>query len=94
MILFSMIFQKKVVTFLAVVATHRNRINPQQNLVWMFRLMMFHVHQEDMKRLEINQTKDVQNLYIKKYKVLLGETKENLNRDLYFIHGSGIDFTL
>lgn len=74
-----MIFQKKVVTFLAVVATHRNRINPQQNLVWMFRLMMFHVHQEDMKRLEINQTKDVLYLY-KNYKTVLEKIKEDLSK--------------
>ena len=43
---------------------------------------------KDMKCLGLNITKFVQDMYIENYKLLMRETKENLNWKIYDIHGS------
>ena len=40
----------------------------------------FQLHQKEKKKLEINLTKEVKDLYIENYKTLMKETEEDTNK--------------
>ena len=45
-----------------------------------------------MKYLDISLTKCVQDIFNEKHKILLREIKDELNRELYHVHGEKIQY--